>query len=146
LVRERAERIGPRARAAGSTIAVDCPPSLTGTLDRARIENVIDALLDNAVKFGCGKPIDVSLRADGTWAELSVRDRGMGIPADRLSAIFKPFERVCPTEHFGGLGLGLYMAKAIVDAHGGSIAATSSPGEGATFVMRLPADAHLTVS
>jgi signal transduction histidine kinase len=143
LVRDRAGRMGPRAQAVGSAIAVDCPPSLPGTLDRDGTEQVIGVLLDNAVKFGRGKPIEVSLRADGTWAELCVRDHGVGIAADRLSAIFQPFERACPSEHFGGVGLGLYIAKAIVEAHGGSIAATSSPGEGATFVMRLPIAARV---
>jgi len=145
LVRERAGRIGLRAQAVGSAIAVDCPPSLAGTLDRECIAQVIDALLDNAMKFGRGRPIEVALRADGTWAELSVGDHGEGIAADRMSAIFQPFERACPSEHFGGVGLGLYIAKAIVEAHGGSIAATSSPGQGATFVVRLPIAASAAV-
>jgi signal transduction histidine kinase len=138
LVRDRAGRIAPRAQAAASAVAVDCPPSLTSMLDQGCIERVIDVLLDNAVKFGRGKPIAVSLRGDGTWAELSVRDHGGGIAADRLSSIFQPFERACPIEHFGGVGLGLYIANAMIEAHGGSIAATSSLGEGATFVVRLP--------
>jgi signal transduction histidine kinase len=138
MVKVRVDLAAERARAAASPIALDSVPSVTGRWDRARLEKVIDALLDNAVKFGSGKPIAVSLRADGTWAELTVRDQGIGIPADRLPAIFQPFERAVPKEHFGGLGLGLYIAMAIVDAHGGSIDVTSSPGAGATFTVRLP--------
>jgi signal transduction histidine kinase len=138
MVSERVGLVAERARTAGSTIALDCPPSVPGRWDKARLEKAIDVLLDNAIKFGRGAPIVVSLRADGTWAELSVRDRGIGIPADRLSAIFQPFERAVAKEHFGGLGLGLYIAKAVIDAHGGSISVTSVPGEGATFVVRLP--------
>jgi signal transduction histidine kinase len=130
--------VAARTRAAGSTIALESASSVECVCDRPRLERMIDALLDNALKFGEGKPIDVTLRTDGPWAELSVHDRGMGFSADRLSAIFHPFERAAPSEHFGGLGLGLYVAKAIVDAHGGSIAATSNPGDGATFVVRLP--------
>lgn len=141
VLRARMKLMETRARAAGSVMSLECPPSLPTLADRAGIEKVIDALLDNAIKFGSGRPIAVSLRADG-WAELSVRDQGMGIRADRLSAIFQPFERACPTIHFGGLGLGLYIAKAVVDAHGGSIATTSNPTGGSTFVVRLP----LTVS
>jgi signal transduction histidine kinase len=137
-VRDRIGIVAERAQAAGSPITIDSPPSVAGRWDGSRLEKVIDALLDNALKFGRGSPIAVSLRADGTWAELSVHDQGIAIPADRLSAIFQPFERAVSKEHFGGLGLGLYIAKAVVDAHGGSIAATSRPGEGSTFVVRLP--------
>jgi len=71
-------------------------------------------------------------------AQLSVRDHGIGFSPPRLDAFFDPFQRGVAREHFGGLGLGLYVAKAIVVAHGGSITATSSPGEGATFVVRIP--------
>jgi signal transduction histidine kinase len=138
MVRERVGLVAERARTAGSPIALDCPPSIPGRWDKARLEKATDVLVDNAIKFGRGAPIEVSLRVDGTWAVLSVRDRGIGIPADRLSAIFQPFERAVAKEHFGGLGLGLYIAKAVVDAHGGSISVTSVPGEGATFVVRLP--------
>jgi signal transduction histidine kinase len=121
-----------------SLIAIEGPESLPGLWDRTRVEVVVDALLDNALKFGAGRPIVVSLRADGARAELSVRDEGIGISADRIAAIFHPFERAVPKEHYGGLGLGLYVAKALVDAHGGSIAVTSTPGAGATFVVQLP--------
>jgi signal transduction histidine kinase len=143
IVRDRVALVGARAGAVGSTIALESASTVECTCDRRRLERMIDALLDNALKFGAGKPIDVELRTEGPWAELSVHDRGIGFSADRLSALFHPFERAAPSEHFGGLGLGLYIAKAIVDAHGGSIAAISRPGDGATFVVRLPlADGH----
>jgi len=138
IVRERVDLVAERARLAASPIALDSEPSIADRWDRARLEKVIDVLLDNAIKFGSGRPIAVSLRASEKWAELTVRDRGIGIPADRLPAIFRPFERAVPKEHFGGLGLGLFVAMAIVDAHGGSIEVTSRPGEGATFIVRLP--------
>jgi signal transduction histidine kinase len=137
-VRQRVGLFAPRANAVGSTIALDSASSVAGRWDTAGLGKVIDVLLDNAIKFGRGGPIAVSLRADETYCELSVRDQGIGIPPDRLSAIFQPFQRAVPKEHFGGLGLGLSIAKAIVEAHGGTIAATSRPGEGATFVVRLP--------
>ncbi|HTQ48215.1 MAG TPA: GAF domain-containing sensor histidine kinase [Polyangiaceae bacterium] len=129
-VAERARRIGcPIALSLGSVVL---------RVDEARLERVVWALLDNAIKFGAGHPIDVSLgRVDGQ-AELTVRDRGPGIVPDRLKAIFSPFERAVPKEHFGGLGLGLYIANAIVRAHGGSIEVASPPGHGTTVVIRLP--------
>jgi signal transduction histidine kinase len=138
VVRGRVRLVAERARAAASPIALDSVPEVTGCWDKAFLEKVIDVLLDNAIKFGSGRPIAVSLRAEGTWAELVVRDQGMGIPADRLPSIFRPFERAVSQEHFGGLGLGLYVAKAIVDAHGGSIEVASRPGEGTTLTVRLP--------
>jgi signal transduction histidine kinase len=90
------------------------------------------------VKFGDGRPVDVSVRAQGNAAEVSVRDHGVGISADRLPSIFQPFERAAKKEHFGGVGLGLYNAKAIVVAHGGAIDVTTEQGNGSTFVVRLP--------
>lgn len=131
-------RVVERARRAGSTITIDAERPIVGQLDRARIERVVLSLLDNAVKFGEGKPIEVSVRRDGEQAEVAIRDRGLGIPTDRLNSIFAPFERALPKEHFAGVGLGLYVAKAIVEAHGGSIRAQSRVGEGATFFVRLP--------
>jgi signal transduction histidine kinase len=138
IVRDRVARLASRAQAMGSGIAASCPPSVEGIFDSERLGTAIDALLDNAVKFGRGHPIEVTLTVEGPWAVLSVRDYGIGFSIDRLTAFFDPFERGVAREHFGGLGLGLYVAKAIVDKHGGSITATSRPGEGATFTVRLP--------
>jgi signal transduction histidine kinase len=138
IVRDRVARIAKRAEAVGSPITTSCPESVPGSCDRERFATVVDALLDNAVKFGRGHPIEVTLVVAGAWAELSVRDHGIGFSPQRLGAFFDPFERGVAREHFGGLGLGLYVAKAIVVAHGGTITATSSPGEGATFVVRVP--------
>jgi signal transduction histidine kinase len=138
LVADRVRFVERRAERAGSPIRVEGPPSIVGTWDRARLGSAIDVLLDNAIKFGGGKPITVTLGTDGPALELSIHDEGIGIPADRMSCIFQPFERAVPKEHFGGLGLGLYIARAIVDAHGGSIDVTSQPGHGSTFAVRLP--------
>jgi signal transduction histidine kinase len=138
IVRERVALLTETARAAGSPIAIESAPSVPGMWDRTRVEVVVDALLDNAIKFGAGRPIVVTVRSEGTRVELSISDRGIGISSDRIAAIFHPFERAVSKEHYGGLGLGLYVAKAVVDAHGGSIAVTSAPGQGATFVVRLP--------
>jgi len=140
IVRDRVARIATRAQALGTVITTSCPDNVAGSCDRERFATVVDALLDNAVKFGRGQPIEVTLVVAGPSVELSVRDHGIGFSPDRLDAFFDPFERGVAREHFGGLGLGLYVAKAIVVAHGGSITATSSPGEGATFVVRLPLD------
>jgi signal transduction histidine kinase len=109
-----------------------------GRWDRARLRRAIFELLDNAIKFGAGRPIEVLLDQQPAHAMLTIRDHGAGIASDRLASIFLPFERAVSKDHFGGLGLGLTMAKTIIEAHGGSISAASRPGDGATFVVRLP--------
>jgi signal transduction histidine kinase len=106
-------------------------------VDRRSVERVVAALLDNAVKFGAKKPIEVVLQRTDSHAEITVRDHGEGIAPDKLPSIFSPFERAVPRD-YGGLGLGLFVAKAIVDAHGGELRITSQPGEGTTAVVRLP--------
>lgn len=131
-VRERAQRTD------GSPIAAHLERGLVGMWDRAWLGKAVDALLDNAVKFGPQEPVDVVLRRDGPEALLTVRDGGDGIPPDRISSIFSPFERAVSKENYGGLGLGLFVAKAVVDAHRGSIHVTSRFGEGSTFVVYLP--------
>jgi signal transduction histidine kinase len=137
-VEDRVRRVAGRAERARSPITVASPASIVGNWDRSRLEMVVDVLLDNAIKFGAGAPIALTLLEEESIAELSIRDEGVGIPVDRLSTIFQPFERAVPKESYGGLGLGLYIAKTIVEAHGGSIEVTSQLGHGATFVVRLP--------
>jgi signal transduction histidine kinase len=123
-----------------STITVNVEGSAPwgGRWDRRRIEQLVGILLENAVKFGAGKPVDVTLRKDGNEVVLAVRDHGLGITPERLSSIFSPFERAVPKENYGGLGLGLYIAKAITEAHGGTISVSSTVGAGTTFEVRLP--------
>jgi signal transduction histidine kinase len=127
-----------RAERAGCEITLDAKPGAVGRWDRPRLQRAISELLDNAIKFGAGKPVEVRMVRQQANVVLTIHDHGGGIAADRLSSIFLPFERAASKEHFGGLGLGLTMAKTIVDAHGGSISASSGGGEGATFVVRLP--------
>jgi signal transduction histidine kinase len=124
-----------RARCA---LSVDCPSPVVGLWDASRLEQVVTNLLANAIKFGAGRPIEVLLRDAGQIVELQVRDHGIGIAADRLPKVFDRFERAVSSAHYGGLGLGLYLARSIVEAHGGTIAAESQLGEGSTFTVRLP--------
>jgi signal transduction histidine kinase len=131
--------VAERAKRAGCRLVVRTKSQATGYWDCPRLERAIRELLENSIKFGAGKPIDIVLDRDGPQAVLTVHDRGPGIPVERFQSIFSPFERAVPKEHFGGLGLGLYIAREIVIAHGGTISATNhSPGGGATFVVRLP--------
>ena len=139
IVQERAMAAAERARRRGGAISVLGESPIVGYWDRGRLAQVVDEGLDNAIKFGGGKPIAVAVERDGPSATLTIHDRGAGVPPDRLPHIFSPFERAVSRKHFGGLGLGLYIAKAIVDAHGGSIEVDSLLGHGATLIVRLPA-------
>jgi two-component system, OmpR family, sensor histidine kinase MtrB len=109
--------------------------------DQLRIEQVLTNLISNAIKYSpSGSAITVELRAAGPKAiELSVRDRGVGIPEDGLERLFQPFSRVgLSTEAVPGVGLGLYVVGRIVEAHNGRIEVESAVGQGSTFRVTLP--------
>ena len=107
--------------------------------DTFRIEQVIINLLSNAMKYGSEKPIEISLVKTGSKAvELSVRDHGIGIPPEKQAIIFERFERASDTDKVGGLGLGLYIAHQIIEAHHGTIRVESATGKGSAFIIELP--------
>ncbi len=132
-------RLKEEALRAGCALEVELPEgALVGSWDRLRIEQILTNLLVNAVKYGSGKPIYVSLAKKQTSAMLRVRDQGIGIAEDKLPRIFERFERAVPSESYGGLGLGLYIVRQLVNAHEGSIDVESRQGEGSTFSVALP--------
>lgn len=113
----------------------------TISADRERLETALDALMENAVEATDeGSRIRVGCRGEGDTLVLEVTDEGSGICAEDLPRIFEPFSKIEPDRARlnGGTGLGLSIAKAIVDAHGGSIAVESAEGRGTTFRIRLP--------
>ncbi|WP_434046030.1 MULTISPECIES: sensor histidine kinase [Sorangium] len=138
------ERLGARIAQSGSTVSVRAEPSIVGSWDRSRLEQVISNLLDNALKFGAGAPIEIAVARRNGKAELVVQDHGIGIPAERLPHVFERFERAVSSRHFGGLGLGLHVVKSIVEALGGAARADSRPGEGARITVELPCDMPAT--
>jgi PAS domain S-box-containing protein len=106
--------------------------------DPALFQLLAWTLLANAFRYGGGAPVDVRVVRERAEARLEVRDGGIGIaPADQ-ERIFEPFERAVPATAYPGLGLGLWIARQIAAAHGGSLTVESTPGRGATFVLRLP--------
>lgn len=118
------------------TVRADTP--VVGHWDRLRLEQVVTNLLDNAIKYGAKSLIEVTVAVEGDSALLTVKDGGIGIPPERLPFIFGRFERAVSSRNYGGLGLGLYIVRQIVELHGGSIQAESAPGQGSTFTVRLP--------
>ncbi len=105
---------------------------------RSRLDQLVTNLLSNSMKFGAGKPVEVVVGAECGLARLVVRDRGIGIHLDLQARIFDRFERAVSSEHYGGLGLGLYISRRIVEAHGGSIRVESEPEAGSTFTVEIP--------
>lgn len=138
LVAEIAGRLKEQAQHAGCAIRVCARPGIVGRWDPLRVEQVAQNLLANAIKYGGGKPIEVRVDGDAEAARLSVRDHGVGIPDGAQERIFERFERLAPARHFGGLGLGLWIVREIVEAHSGRVEVKSQPGSGAEFVVELP--------
>lgn len=119
-------------------VLVEGERELPGEWDPVRLEQIVENLLSNALKYGQGKPVRVVLSRAGGRARLDVIDQGIGIEPDALERIFDKFERAPSGRAFGGLGLGLYIVKELVVQHGGEVRVKSAPGEGSTFTVELP--------
>jgi signal transduction histidine kinase len=137
IARDTVVHLREELEKSGSRLLLDLSPT-PGRFDRSRVEQVVTNLLVNAAKFGQAKPITLHVAPDGDRARLRVTDRGIGIAAEDQARVFERFERAVASQHFGGLGLGLYIARQIVDAHGGEIRVESAPGSGTSFVVLLP--------
>ncbi|WP_438029874.1 PAS domain-containing protein [Sorangium sp. So ce233] len=138
LASDAAEGFCQELSSAESRLSLRVSGPVVGRWDRFRIEQVLVNLLANAVKYGKGKPIIVGVQRRGALAELWVQDHGIGIPHEVQDRIFDRFERVVSIRSFGGLGLGLYITRRIIEAHRGTIRVSSAPGQGATFTVELP--------
>ena len=138
LVREVASRLKPSLDAAGCALSVEARARAVGSWDRLRVEQVVANLVSNALKYGPGNPVEMSVTRETECACLKVRDYGIGIAPQDQRRIFQRFERAVPMSHYSGFGLGLWIAREIVAAHGGSIDVDSELGRGATFTVRLP--------
>lgn len=137
LVRQVASRYEAQAQQSGTPLRVEAPACLMGTWDAIRLEQVVMNLLDNALKYGAGKPVTLRLEEEGSNAFLTVKDEGIGIAPEAQRHIFDQFVRAVSDRHYGGLGLGLYITKSYVEAMGGTIHLRSEPGQGATFTVVL---------
>ncbi|MFY0525009.1 ATP-binding protein [Archangium gephyra] len=128
----------PEAARVGSKLWVEGEPHVPGRWDRLRLEQILTNLISNAIRYGAGRPIHARVESEGDRARLVVRDEGIGISPEAQERIFGKFERAVSDRHYGGLGLGLYITRSIVEAMGGIIRVESRPGEGSTFTVELP--------
>ena len=135
------EQLEPLAAQRGIAIVEEPGPAVTVQADESLLLQLLLNLLDNALKYTpSGGEVRVTWGVDGSHAFVTVSDSGIGIDPDHLPHIFERFYRVdrARSRSEGGTGLGLAISRWIVDAHGGEISATSTPGEGSNFTVRLP--------
>ena len=137
-MREAVEHMEADLAASGSAVSIECAAPVVGRWDPSRLDQVVTNLLSNAAKFGAGKPIEIRIEQLGDTARLTVTDHGIGIDPARRPYVFDRFERAVPSLRYGGLGLGLYIARSIVVAHGGTITVDSELDAGSTFTVTLP--------
>ena len=138
VVREVLTRSAEELERAGCVASFSVEGPHIGLWDRTRIEQIFTNLLSNAAKYGARRPIEVVLTGDPDTSRLAVRDHGIGIAPEHQARIFDRFERAVSVRHYGGLGLGLWIVRQIVEALGGRISVESRPGEGSTFTVELP--------
>jgi PAS domain S-box-containing protein len=138
LVGDVMERLSGQIEASGVPVTVSCTHGVLGNWDKMRLEQVITNLVINAIRYGEGAPIEIVARPTGQSVCLSVRDYGPGVAPNLQKLIFQQFERGSTHNSSGGLGLGLYLCRQIVERHGGEIGCTSPSGPGAQFVVSLP--------
>ena len=143
LVREALERLEPDFARAGCEVRLEVEEEVWGKWDPMRVDQIVVNLLTNAIKYGMGKPIHVQVQRDGESVVLVVKDQGIGISEEAQARLFRKFERAVPSQHYGGLGLGLYISRTLVESMGGSIQVDSQPEQGATFTVTLPCESAL---
>ncbi len=143
VIRESMDRVGPMTKA--KDISIDFVEGNKGWIkgDTEKLSVAVTNLIENAVKFNLESgriEIGVSETVDPDGFRVSILDTGIGIPDDKINSIFNSFTQadMTHTRRFAGVGLGLSVAKAIVEAHGGSIDVISKPGQGSTFFVWLP--------
>lgn len=140
LAQQVVTRFADQAGSNGTMLTAEPSPPLVGRFDRLKIEQVIANLLSNAIKYGDGKPIRVRVRGEADRAVVEVEDQGAGIAPEDRERIFDRFQRASSGHRQASLGLGLYIVRSLVEAHGGAIAVRSEPGRGSTFVVTIPCD------
>jgi signal transduction histidine kinase len=138
LVRETIHRFELDLARAECAVTVGGDARADGMWDASRLDQVVENLLSNAMKFAAGKPIEVVISRHAGAARIAVKDLGIGIAPGDQERIFERFGRAVSETNYGGLGLGLFICRRIVEAHGGTISVKSQPGAGSTFTVELP--------
>jgi len=143
LMRETCEQMAVAADKHGIKFCSNMPESVAVLGDREHLRRLLLNLVDNAIKYTpAGGQITLSIKSDNDWASLSISDTGIGLSREEQALIFSRFHRSADTRARDqrGVGLGLNIARSIALAHGGKINVKSTPGQGSTFMVHLPAN------
>ena len=138
IVKDVVKEFAEQAEQAGVTIHLDAKESVVGNWDERRLFFVVRTLIANALKFGEGKPVFVSVKRNENRAIVAVEDQGIGIARESFERIFERFTRLKSVTSYGGLGQGLFISSAVVRGHGGRVRVESEPGRGSRFIVELP--------
>jgi signal transduction histidine kinase len=138
LLSDILDRFSEHLRRAGCEVSMQAGEQVVGRWDRMRLDQVFTNLVGNALKYGAGKPIQIRIDRDEGRARVAVQDHGIGVSPEDRSRIFGRFERAVSERNYGGLGLGLWISRQIVEALGGRIDLESQLGAGSTFTVELP--------
>ena len=138
VAREVVSRFRHELEQSGSELSIHGEAPVVGIWDASRVDQVVTNLISNAIKYGCGMPIEVGVEKHGENARLVVRDHGLGIAKEHMRLIFEKFGRAVSARNYGGLGLGLYIVRQIVEMHGGRVSVGSTLGIGTQVTVDLP--------
>jgi len=138
VAKEVIARLEDEAGRQNVALELAAPPSVLGLWDRSRVDQIVTNLVTNAIKYGQGKPVEVELGCHDGRAEIRVIDHGIGVAPEQQERIFGKFERAASQRNYGGLGLGLWITRELVELMGGRVRVDSTPGHGATFIVSLP--------
>jgi signal transduction histidine kinase len=138
LLEDLRDRFAEEGRQHQTEIQISVPADLSCNVDSFRLEQALDNLISNAIKYAPGRPIEISAKSHDTGVEFIVQDHGPGIAETKQPYIFDRFVRVSESTHVSGLGLGLFITRQIAEAHGGTISVKSKMGEGTAFQLFIP--------
>jgi signal transduction histidine kinase len=138
LIRQVTTNMLPLAESAGCHVRITVEDGVSAICDPMAVEQVVENLLSNAIRFGPGRPVEVSFAREGEFARLSVLDQGVGIPDCDKALIFERFHRSPKAKPNGGFGVGLWVTRQLVRAMRGEIGVSSRRGAGSAFTVRLP--------
>ena len=142
LVKSVLTRFEDHLAIAGCSVKLEANEEIKGLWDQVRLDQAISNLLTNSIKYGEASPIEITVTKDGDKAKITVADKGIGIDPKLQKTIFERFKRGTKDGKFQGLGVGLFIVKQIVEAHGGKIYVKSKLGEGSKFTIELPIRKH----
>ena len=137
VARTVVDRFQLQAQRQGCSLTLSGNGAAEGVWDPLRLDEILSNLVANAIKYGAGKPVRVQVEDAATEVRVMVSDDGQGIAPEDQVRIFEQFERAAPA-NLGGLGLGLWIVRHLVEAHGGTISVRSDIGAGSQFTVRLP--------